>query len=94
MALTDDDLEKIAGLLAPLTNRLDSVDRRFDSLEASVDRRFETLETSIAEFRSETLSNFDALFLRDEKREQENALGDEKVNRLENRVGELEKKVA
>ena len=42
----------------------------------------------------EVFSNFDALFARDEKREQENQLRDEQTTRLEQRVETLEKKIA
>lgn len=52
------------------------------------------LETSLTDFRSETLSNFDALFLRDEKRETENLLRDEQVGRVEERLNALDQKVA
>jgi archaellum component FlaC len=51
--------------------------------QAKVDKRFD-----------DVFNNFDALFLRDEKREQEYVTIQEQVSRLEKRVENLEKIVA
>jgi hypothetical protein len=87
MALTREDLANIAELLTPLKAEISGV-----RTELKAD--FSSIKTELSEFRSETLSNFDALFLRDEKRETENLLRDEQVGRIEGRVDALEKKVA
>jgi len=59
------------------------------------------IETSIAEFRiqvdaqfTEVQSNFEGLYSRDEKREQEYLLLRQQIARLEERVDVIEKKVA
>ena len=75
MGLTNDDIEKIAQLLTPLENRI-------DSLETKVDRRFD-----------DVAANFDALFRRDETREQEYLILRGQMARVEERVEKLEKQV-
>ena len=54
----------------------------------------ESFKKEMAEFRSETQNNFDALFAWEEKREQETTFRDEQVKRIEERVGVIEKKFA
>jgi hypothetical protein len=60
MALTDDDLGKIAGLLAPLKLELSDIKQEISDFRAGVNAQF-----------NEVQSNFESLFARDEKREQE-----------------------
>ena len=60
MALADDALRKIAGLLAPLKLELSDIKQEISDFRAGINAQF-----------NEVQSNFESLFARDEKREQE-----------------------
>lgn len=77
--------------------RFDQVDQRFEQ----VGQRFEQLESRFSQFQvqvdaqfTEVQSNFEALFARDDKREQENPILKEQIKRHDERIENLEKNVA
>jgi len=80
MALTKEDLGAIKSLLTPLEVRISALEDHLTKFEERVDERFNAVD-----------QNFDALFKRDETREQEYLILTEQVARLEQRVSTLEK---
>ena len=61
----------------------EEISTQLEPMEQRINRRFDDVFTSL-----------DTLLANDEKREQENTICDEQTERLEKRVGRLEKKVA
>ena len=64
--------------------------RRISELFTPLEQRIDAFETRVHSGFGEVLSNFDVLFRRDERREQEYLLLREQINRLGERVDALE----
>lgn len=94
MPLTSEDIARIAELLRPLEQRMDKLERKFDHDFAELRERLSSFEILVNTQFNEVQNNFDALFARDEKREQEYLVLRGQIARLEDRVQILEEKVA
>ena len=90
MALNKDDIQRISGLLTPLHQELSSIKAEIGSVKADV----ASFRTEVNAQFNEVQSNFEGLFARDERREQEYLLLRGQIARLEDRVDAIGKKVA
>ena len=95
MALDKSDLEAIRTLMR------EEIKSEIDPFRHEVEKRFDDVNQRISAFQlqvdaqfTEVQNNFEGLYARDEKREQENLALNEQIKRHDERIETLEKKVA
>lgn len=91
MPLTNEDLDAIQTRLVPAIHL--KLVPSIQTLLAPIEERVSHLERSMVARFNIVDQNFDTLFKRDEKREQEYLVLTDQVSRLEKRVTKLESKV-